>query len=179
MAGTLLSSPGHYFFFLMTPFQNFGLKVVLPQQKGGGGSYSEFQVANRGTSPDKTAVFHAWPYGWFKVIQSNLRRKKLHIKNRLFNSLGGFFSNRDNVRAPIQFRRESQPQHLKRQFFLTNKPINFHINSVISYYTCQTIPVEFFQNWNQQPTSCTSPVSCRSDFKSTCCYKSDACLQLE
>ena len=27
---------------------------------------------------------------------------------------GGTFSNRDNVRAPIQVRRESQPQHLKR-----------------------------------------------------------------
>ena len=26
----------------------------------------------------------------------------------------GSFSNRDNVRAPIQFSREGQPQHLKR-----------------------------------------------------------------
>ena len=32
----------------------------------------------------------------------------------LSNNLGGSFSNRDNVRAPNQFRRESQPQHLKR-----------------------------------------------------------------
>ena len=30
------------------------------------------------------------------------------------NFLEGSFSSRDNVRAPIQIRRESQPQHLKR-----------------------------------------------------------------
>ena len=64
-----------------------------------------------------TAVFHTWPYGRFIEIQSNLRRKKLHRMNQGSNFLGGSFSNRDNVRAPIQFRRESQPQHLKRCFF--------------------------------------------------------------
>ena len=30
---------------------------------------------------------------------------------------GGSFSNRDNVRTPIQFRRESQPHHLKTGSF--------------------------------------------------------------
>ena len=30
------------------------------------------------------------------------------------SQIGGSFSNRDNVRTPIQFRREGQPQHLKR-----------------------------------------------------------------
>ena len=64
-----------------------------------------------------TTVFHAWPYGRFIEIQSNLRRKKLHRTNQGSNFLGGSFSNRDNVRAPIQFRRESQPQHLKRWIF--------------------------------------------------------------
>ena len=39
------------------------------------------------------------------------------------------YLNRDNVRAPIQFRRERQPQHLKRCFFLKNRPIHFHVNS--------------------------------------------------
>ena len=38
------------------------------------------------------------------------------------------FSNRNNVRAPIQFRREGQPQQLKRLFFLKNTTIHFHIN---------------------------------------------------
>ena len=30
------------------------------------------------------------------------------------NFLGGSFSNRDNIGTPIQFRRQGQPQHLKR-----------------------------------------------------------------
>ena len=48
------------------------------------------------------------------------------------NFLGGTFSNRDNLRTPIQFRREGQPQHLKRLFFLKNRPIHFHINRTIA-----------------------------------------------
>ena len=65
-----------------------------------------------------TTVFPAWAYGRFTEIQSNLRRKKLHRTKQGLIFLGGSFSNRDNVRAPIQLRRESQPQHLKRWFFL-------------------------------------------------------------
>ena len=42
------------------------------------------------------------------VIQNNLRGKKLHRRNQGSNFLGDSFSNRDNVRGPIQFRRESQ-----------------------------------------------------------------------
>ena len=61
-----------------------------------------------------TTVFHAWSYGRFIEIQSTLRRKKLNRTNQGSNFLGGGFSNKDNVRVPIQFRRESQPQHLKR-----------------------------------------------------------------
>ena len=57
-----------------------------------------------------TAVFHTWPYGRLIEIQSNLRRKKLHRTNQGSDFLRGSFSNRDNVRSPIQFRRESQPQ---------------------------------------------------------------------
>ena len=57
-----------------------------------------------------TTVFHGWLYGRLIEIQSNLRRKKLHRTNQGFNFLGGSFSSKDNVRAPIQFRRESQPQ---------------------------------------------------------------------
>ena len=49
-------------------------------------------------------------------IQSNLRRKKLHRVNQGSNFLGDTFSNRDNVRAPIQFRWESQPIILKDDF---------------------------------------------------------------
>ena len=78
----------------------------------------QFQVATRSTSPDMTTVFHAWSYGRFIEIQSNLRRKKLHRTNQGSNFLEGSFSNRANVRAPIQFGRDSQPQHLKRRFSL-------------------------------------------------------------
>ena len=56
----------------------------------------------------------SWPYGRFIEIQINLRRKELHRTNQGSNFLGGTFSNGDNVRAPIQFGRESQHQHLKR-----------------------------------------------------------------
>ena len=59
---------------------------------------------------DMTTVFHTWLYGKFMEIENNLRRKKLHRTNQGSNFLGGSFSNRDNVRALIQFRRESQPQ---------------------------------------------------------------------
>ena len=40
-----------------------------------------YLVAVRGTSPDVTKVFHTWAYGRLIVIQSNLRRKKLHKTN--------------------------------------------------------------------------------------------------
>ena len=44
-------------------------------------------------------------------IQSNLWRKKHHrTKFHSSNFRRGSFRNRDNVRVPIQFRRESQPQ---------------------------------------------------------------------
>ena len=39
------------------------------------------------------------------------------------------FTSRVNVRAPIQFRRERQPQYLIGLFFLKNRHIHFHINS--------------------------------------------------
>ena len=55
------------------------------------------QVAARSTSPNMATAFHARRYCKFIEIKSNLRRKKLHSN----------FSNRDNVRAPIQLRRES------------------------------------------------------------------------
>ena len=44
------------------------------------------------------------------------------------------------LRTPIQFRTEGQPQHLKRWFFLKNRPIPLHIN--------RTIVIRLFK-WNQ------------------------------
>ena len=56
---------------------------------------------------------------------SNLRREKLHRTNQGSNFLWSSFSNRENLRTSIQFRRERQPKHLKRWFFLKNSPIHF------------------------------------------------------
>ena len=76
-----------------------------------------------------TTAFHAWAYIRFAEIQSNLRRKELHRTNQGSNFLGASFINRDNVRALIQFRKESQLQHLKRWFFLKKRCTHSHINS--------------------------------------------------
>ena len=84
----------------------------------------QFQVATRRTSPDKTLVFHASVYGRFIEIQSNFRRK-----NQNSNFLRGSFSNIDNVRTPIQFGREIQPQHLKWLFFLRDRHVHIYIIS--------------------------------------------------
>ena len=56
--------------------------------------------------------------------------KKLHRTIKSSNILRGSFSNRGNVPAPIQIRREIQPQHLKRNFYLKNRPIQFHISVI-------------------------------------------------
>ena len=70
----------------------------------------------RGSKPRtiSPAVVHAWAYGRFIDVKNNLKRKKLQRMNQGSNFLGGSFSNRDYVRAPMQFGRESKPIHLKR-----------------------------------------------------------------
>ena len=65
----------------------------------------------------------------FTEIQSNLRRKNFIEPNKASIFLEAVLAT-DNVRAPIQSRRESQSQHLKISFFHKNKPIHFHINSI-------------------------------------------------
>ena len=74
-----------------------------------------------------TTVFHAWPNGRFTEIQYKLRRKKLHRTDQGFDFLRSSFSNRYNLRAPLQFRRESQPYHLKR----THPPVFTSTASVL------------------------------------------------
>ena len=70
----------------------------------------------------------------FIEIQSNLRRKKLHSMSQGSNVLSDNFSNSDNLKVPIKFRRATQSQLLFFFFFLSffffkNRPIHFHINS--------------------------------------------------
>ena len=63
------------------------------------------RVAAKSNSPMMTAILQARLYDRFIEINSNLKRKKLYRRNRFSNFFGGSFSNRANVRAPIQFRR--------------------------------------------------------------------------
>ena len=119
------------------------------------------QVATRSTSHNMTTVFTL--YGRSMEIKSNFKRKSLHIINQGFNFLRGSSSNKNNVRAPIQFRRERQPQHLKRWFFVKNRPIHFHINSTsvikpVKWNKLCFSSIESTSHFLQQST-----VSCRSD----------------
>ena len=109
-----------------------------------------------------TTVFPARPFGRFIEIQSNLRRKKLHRANQGSNFLRRSFSNRDNLRAPIQFRRERQTQHRKRWLFLKSRPIHFHINSTKVIRPVKQNQLSFFSI--ETNNSFTIPVNsfCRS-----------------
>ena len=91
------------------------------------------------------------PYGRFIKIQSNLRREKPHRKTQGSNFLGGHFSNRDNVRVPIQFRRERQPQHLKRLLFHKNTPNYFHITSNSVTWPLKQDRLSFFSTEINKP----------------------------
>ena len=135
--------------------EKFELKILGKTTKWSlktGGRFKKIlTVTTRSTSPDMTEVFHALLYGRFIKIKANLRRSALHRTNKGSNFLGGSFSHRDNVRAPILFRREGQPQHLKKWFFLKKRAIHFHINS-----SSINRLVKWNQHWNQQSTSCPS-----------------------
>ena len=105
--------------------------------------HSPIYVSELGV-PTLTAVFHARLYGMFIEIQRNLRRRTLHRMNQGSNFLGGSFSNNDNVRAPIQFRRQGrQPQLLKRWFFPKTKLTHFHINSTSVIKTVKQNKISF------------------------------------
>ena len=105
-------------------------------------------------------------------------RKKLHRTNQGSNFAGDNFSNRDYVRAPILFRRERQPQPLKRWFFLKNRPIHFHINSASVIRAVKRNKLSFSSVEMKKST-----VSHRSDSSSvaisSCCHRSDACSHLK
>ena len=97
-----------------------------------------------------TTVFHAWPYSRFIEIQSNLRRKNRHRANQGSNFLGGTFSNRDNERAPIQFRTESQSHTIKDKFSSRTDPSILHQQHQCYYQIGQTKPVECLVDQTQK-----------------------------
>ena len=81
-------------------------------------SLSNIQVAATISIPDMTTVFHVRLYGWFIAISSNVRKKKHHRKNQGSNFLVGSFSNGENKRIPIQFRREKNNGRILKGDFL-------------------------------------------------------------
>ena len=143
----------------------------------------QFQVATRTTSPDMTTVFHAWLDDRFIQIQRNLRRKKLHRMNQGPNFLGGSFSNRDNVIASIQFRKESQLQHLENDFSSRTDP------SILALIALVLLDRSSKTSWTFPALKSTShflpqfTVSRRSDSSSEansgCCHRPDAWSHLE
>ena len=73
-------------------------------------SILEFQVVARSPSPGMTAIFHRMLYGRFIEIYREQPQEKKNSYNKSRLQFPWWqFSNRDNVRAPIQFRRENQP----------------------------------------------------------------------
>ena len=121
-----------------------------------------------------TTVFHTWVYDGFIEIQSNLRRKKIHRTNYGSNFLGGCFSNRDNVKASIQLRREGHPSILKYYFSSRTDPSIFRsIKPVLLDWSNET-------SWVFQALKSTSyflPQSTAfhsSEVNSRCCHRSDA-----
>ena len=137
------------------------------------------------TSPDMTTVFHAWLYGRFIGIQSNLRRKSLHRTNQGSNCLGGSFCNRDDVRASIQFWTETQPKHLKRWFFLKDRSIHLHINSTsvirpVNQNQLKSLFPVLKSTSHFLPQSTVSRTSnSSSEANSSYCHRSDAWSHLE
>ena len=109
------------------------------------------EVATCSTSPDMKAVFHTWPYGRFLEINSNLERKKFLRTNQGSNFSQGSFSNRDNATALIKFRRESQPQHLKRWYFISSRTDPSIFTSIAPVFLDRSNETswEFLQHWNK------------------------------
>ena len=97
-------------------------------------------------------------------------------KNQGFNFLEGSFSNRDNVRAPIQFRRECHPQHLKRWYFLKNRPLYFHIHStsVIRQANRNQLSLPGIESNFQLQFTVFGRSDSSSEANPSCCHRSDA-----
>ena len=82
-----------------------------------------------------TNAVHEKLYDIFIESNSNIKkgknlhrkRKELHKTNQGSNFLGDNFSNRDNVRAPIQLRGVRQSHYIKTLFFFKATPTHLLI----------------------------------------------------
>ena len=121
-------------------------------------------------------VFHESPYSRFIEIKSNLRKKKLNRTNQGSNFLVDSFSNRDNVRAPIQF---GNPSILQDDF---SPELD---SSIFTSIAPQWIGRSNELSWVVSPSKSTShflPYSTVfrmsgsiSEANLSCCHRSDAC----
>ena len=130
-----------------------------------------------------TAVFHAWPYGRFIEIQSNLRRKKLHRTNQAPIFLEAVLAIEMMMSEP-QSNLEEKVNHsiLKYYFFSRTDPSIF--KSILPVFLDWSIET----SWVFPALESTShylpqsTVSCRSDISSeanpSSCHRSDAANQI-
>ena len=125
----------------------------------------------------------------YRPVRSNLiiGQKKAFYRQRIpgpsWNILGSGVSKRDSVRAPIQFRREGQPQHLNF-FSRTDPPIFTSIGLLLLDRSNETSWVSSFPALksisHSLPRSTVSRSSdSSSEANSNCCHWSDAWSHLE
>ena len=81
----------------------------------------------------------------FKEIQSNLRRKKLHRANQSSNFLRDSFNIRNNLRAPIQVRREVNCNIFNDDFSSRTDPSIF--TSIATVLLDQSFLLVFFRSF--------------------------------
>ena len=168
---------------------NNELRVQEAAREGPTALHIRFCSLSNNSKKHLGALAQTWQKDFAKLnvrfieTQSKLRRKKLDRTNLGSNFLGGSFSNRDNVRDPMQFRRDSQRQQLKRLIFLKNRPIHFHINSAsvfrpVKWKQFSFSSIEIIKPFLPQSTeSCRSDSSLRANY--SCCHRSDAWSHLE
>ena len=129
-------------------------------------------------STDMTTVFGTWSYGSFIKVKSSLRRKKVHRMNQGSHFLKSSFSNRDSVRAPIQFRRERQSQHhfFKKMILLQEQIHPFlhqqHQSSKLFKRTKLSFSSIEINNPLLAPIYSVHRLNSSSEANSSCCHKS-------
>ena len=100
-------------------------------------------------------------------------RKKLRRMNQGSNFLGGIFSNRDNIRAPIKFQEKVNPSILKNDFSSRTDPSIFtSIAPMLFDWLYKTKFTEIYKPLPALVQNLRSDSS--SEANSSSCHRSDA-----
>ena len=100
-------------------------------------------------------------------------RKKLRRMNQGSNFLGGIFSNRDNIRAPIKFQEKVNPSILKNDFSSRTDPSIFtSVAPMLFDWLHKTKFTEIYKPLPALVQSLRSDSS--SEANSSSCHRSDA-----